>query len=244
MATFTVDKPPASRHSLEVFTSTDDADRLGTGTEKSPAFTRLAGDEKLLGVLNAGSALDINDMASASSLDLPAAAATDPRVRRRSDFSRSGGGVFNGLVPVAPAVKSEAFELHTISGAASNAASTSTVGEALRDDKSTIQVRVSDAKDQDVEVAASSAFRAAADDVNFSMESISAAQQAIYKKKSDLHFFALCWCVFGMGWNDGTTGPMLPRIQEHYHVCTKICYSRIELKALFFFFRSTSRWSL
>ncbi|KAI0760123.1 major facilitator superfamily domain-containing protein [Fomes fomentarius] len=227
MATVTVDKPPASRHSFEVFTSTDDADRLGTVTkETSPALARLAGDEKLLGVLN-GSALDINDMASASSLELPVAAATDPRVRRRSDFSRGGGGVFGGLATistVAPAVKSEVLELHTISGAASNAASTtaSTIGEPLRDDKSTIQVRVSDAvtglRDQDVEGAASSASRAVADDVNFSMESISAAQQAIYKKKSDIHFFALCWCVFGMGWNDGTTGPMLPRIQEHYHV--------------------------
>lgn len=29
---------------------------------------------------------------------------------------------------------------------------------------------------------------------------------------------ALCWCLFLAGWNDGTTGPLLPRIQEFYHV--------------------------
>ncbi|KAK7044877.1 MFS domain-containing protein [Favolaschia claudopus] len=29
---------------------------------------------------------------------------------------------------------------------------------------------------------------------------------------------ALCWAVFLAGWNDGTLGPLLPRIQEVYHL--------------------------
>ncbi|KAF9455360.1 major facilitator superfamily domain-containing protein, partial [Collybia nuda] len=29
---------------------------------------------------------------------------------------------------------------------------------------------------------------------------------------------ALCWCLFLAGWNDGTLGPLLPRIQEAYHI--------------------------
>lgn len=33
-----------------------------------------------------------------------------------------------------------------------------------------------------------------------------------------LQFFALCWCLFICGWNDGTTGPLLPRIREVYDV--------------------------
>jgi hypothetical protein len=33
-----------------------------------------------------------------------------------------------------------------------------------------------------------------------------------------LQFFALCWCLFICGWNDGTTGPLLPRIREVYNV--------------------------
>ncbi|KAF8966641.1 MFS general substrate transporter [Flammula alnicola] len=33
-----------------------------------------------------------------------------------------------------------------------------------------------------------------------------------------VQFVALCWTLFLAGWNDGTTGPLLPRIQEVYHV--------------------------
>jgi hypothetical protein len=29
---------------------------------------------------------------------------------------------------------------------------------------------------------------------------------------------ALCYCIFYVGWNDGTLGPLLPRIQEYYDV--------------------------
>ena len=31
-------------------------------------------------------------------------------------------------------------------------------------------------------------------------------------------FLALCWALFVMGWNDGSTGPLLPRIQIFYDV--------------------------
>ncbi|PFH48891.1 hypothetical protein AMATHDRAFT_148904 [Amanita thiersii Skay4041] len=33
-----------------------------------------------------------------------------------------------------------------------------------------------------------------------------------------LQFASLCYCFFVIGWNDGSTGPLLPRIQEVYHV--------------------------
>jgi len=33
-----------------------------------------------------------------------------------------------------------------------------------------------------------------------------------------LQFLSLCWTLFVAGWNDGTIGPLLPRIQEVYHV--------------------------
>ena len=38
-------------------------------------------------------------------------------------------------------------------------------------------------------------------------------------RSSLIHFVALCWCSWLIGWNDGTTGPLLPRIQERYNVC-------------------------
>lgn len=36
--------------------------------------------------------------------------------------------------------------------------------------------------------------------------------------KAHLQFATLCWTYFLAGWNDGTLGPLLPRIQEAYHV--------------------------
>ena len=31
-------------------------------------------------------------------------------------------------------------------------------------------------------------------------------------------FLALCWALFVIGWTDGSTGPLLPRIQNFYDV--------------------------
>ncbi|KAF9448127.1 MFS general substrate transporter [Macrolepiota fuliginosa MF-IS2] len=38
------------------------------------------------------------------------------------------------------------------------------------------------------------------------------------KKAEIIQLMALNWFVFLIGWNDGANGPLLPRIQEHYHV--------------------------
>ncbi|OCH86755.1 MFS general substrate transporter [Obba rivulosa] len=38
------------------------------------------------------------------------------------------------------------------------------------------------------------------------------------KLKANLRFATLCWSLFLLGWNDGSTGPLLPRIQSVYHV--------------------------
>jgi len=37
-------------------------------------------------------------------------------------------------------------------------------------------------------------------------------------KTSWIQFIALCWTLSLTGWNDGSTGPLLPRIQDTYHV--------------------------
>lgn len=36
--------------------------------------------------------------------------------------------------------------------------------------------------------------------------------------KAHIQFATLCWSLFMAGWNDGTTGPLLPRLQSVYHV--------------------------
>ncbi|KAH9899251.1 MFS general substrate transporter [Cubamyces lactineus] len=38
------------------------------------------------------------------------------------------------------------------------------------------------------------------------------------RRKARIQFMTLCWTLFLAGWNDGTTGPLLPRIQSVYHV--------------------------
>lgn len=42
--------------------------------------------------------------------------------------------------------------------------------------------------------------------------------------KGRIQFAALCWTLFLAGWNDGTTGPLLDRIQAVYHVITTVIH--------------------
>ena len=36
--------------------------------------------------------------------------------------------------------------------------------------------------------------------------------------RARIQFLTLCWTLFLIGWSDGSTGPLLPRIQSVYHV--------------------------
>ena len=36
--------------------------------------------------------------------------------------------------------------------------------------------------------------------------------------KARIQLIALCFCMYLLGWNDGSIGPLLPRIQRVYHV--------------------------
>ena len=38
------------------------------------------------------------------------------------------------------------------------------------------------------------------------------------KKAGLIQFFAICWCIYVVGWHDGSSGPLLPRIQQEYQV--------------------------
>ena len=38
------------------------------------------------------------------------------------------------------------------------------------------------------------------------------------RRRARIQFITLCCTLFLAGWNDGTTGPLLPRIQSVYHV--------------------------
>jgi hypothetical protein len=47
------------------------------------------------------------------------------------------------------------------------------------------------------------------------------------KKESRMaraQFLALCWALFVIGWTDGSTGPLLPRIQKFYDVSWRFSF--------------------
>ena len=47
-------------------------------------------------------------------------------------------------------------------------------------------------------------------------------QTPAMRRKATMQFVTLCCSMFVAGWNDGTLGPLLPRIQEVYHVSLTI----------------------
>ena len=49
---------------------------------------------------------------------------------------------------------------------------------------------------------------------------------AAMKKKENWHIFALCFALFVAGWDGGTAGPLILRMQEYYNVC--ICLFRLQ----------------
>ena len=159
------------------------------------------------------SALDLND-AGMSSLELPKTL-TSERVRRRSEISR--------IRPLdsPPALDPEEIELPVISEhelPRAIAASGRAPDVTFREDVVFVPT-----KDGDVELMPSFPSSLAPsirmdDDTDSTVPAISAAQKAVYRRKFLLAFLPLCFSVFLNGWNDGTTGPLLPRIQSYYHV--------------------------
>ena len=232
MATTVSHRPPSLASSVESHGSkediTDNAPRPAHLAQTSPqerTVTRhgLAQDRNLLRVLHE-SALDTTDVGAASSLDLPTTLAASDRVRRRSDVSRIRPTGLSSLAEGPdPANDPNAIELPVLT----YFGKTDFTSTAFRDANLTLRedgVAGSSAKGGDPEVVLSyqtsvpPSIREEEDRASATL-SVPAAQKAVHRRKSLVHFLALCFCVFGMGWNDGTTGPMLPRIQEHYHVC-------------------------
>lgn len=147
------------------------------------------------------SALETEANASASSLDLSTIApATFERIRRRSELSRIsqvGGEAIE--LPVLPPIDER------------NNAQSSGIAP--------VPSQLSLSKTADIEVAPASY----AASVNYTAENSAApvptpAQRAAFRRNARLQFFALCYSFFLEGWNDGSTGPLLPRIERNYHV--------------------------
>lgn len=49
------------------------------------------------------------------------------------------------------------------------------------------------------------------------------------RRRARVQFATLCWSIFVVGWNDGTLGPLLPRLQEFYHVSIRLPLFQVKL---------------
>ncbi|EIN13104.1 MFS general substrate transporter [Punctularia strigosozonata HHB-11173 SS5] len=49
-------------------------------------------------------------------------------------------------------------------------------------------------------------------------EPLSSALRKKMRRREWMHFAVMCLVMFQNGWNDGSTGPLIPRIQQVYHV--------------------------
>ena len=65
------------------------------------------------------------------------------------------------------------------------------------------------------------------DDTNSVAPIITSAQKAAQRRQGRIHYAVLCWNFFLAGWNDGSTGPLLPTFQRFYHVRTHLLRLRL-----------------
>lgn len=163
-------------------------------------------------------------VATGSAVDLRTAVLLDPSAvhlygehmhRRGSDISRMRPvGFMSADVDAYGAKDAEAVELDEFAGrpaasevpvkGGSTAVSVLDVESAPGGERNS--VRLSTTGEGDVDGASSTA------------PFVSPAVRKKQRRRAQLCYFALCWCFFLEGWNDGTTGPLLPTIQRYYNV--------------------------
>ena len=149
-----------------------------------------------------GSVLE-EDSGSVTSLEIPKIN-TNERVRRRSELARIRPH------PSTAAGEAEAIELPVIAEYGGD-------GGRVAFHK--------DVKDRDVDVEIAPSFPSslapsfvAPSEEEDTAPALSPAQNASLERKRRINFFALCLALFMNGWNDGTAGPLLTRIQSYYNV--------------------------
>ncbi|TFK87362.1 MFS general substrate transporter [Polyporus arcularius HHB13444] len=147
---------------------------------------------------------DVTGTGSVASLKLPHThVLTRDRVRRRSELAR------HPPLDSPPAVEPEAIELPVIKE----------YEHPYGKDISFQNDVVFSSQRDDVEIAPSfpsSLAPSVLEDTDSTAPAITAAQKAVQKRKRMINFMLLCFVIFMNGWNDGTTGPLLPRIQSYY----------------------------
>ena len=212
----------ATEHALRATSKASQDDVADDGHRNDIANQPHARTSALRPFEGSSSALDLNDTGPVSSLE-STNTLTSERVRRRSEVVRTRS------LDLTPALESDTISIelpvitqHAHMHAHARAPTASTGTLASRKD-----VASAPAKGGDVELTPSFPNSLApsvriddadADDVDSTVPAISAAQKAVYRRKFLISFATLCYAFFLNGWNDGTTGPLLPRFQLYYGV--------------------------
>ncbi|CDO77091.1 hypothetical protein BN946_scf184473.g35 [Trametes cinnabarina] len=167
--------------------------RAATPSLQVQSSSREPEDELSEAIKQKGISQQITDTGSSvSSVSLPTQSFSKDQFRQRADFLRG-----TGVEPMR-----EDIEL-------------SDVVQPTQSSSTAVQGRV---PDLEFGSALSQTLSRAEDRAAAQQSSVDVPLEETHRRKSRIHFFALCFCLFVNGWNDGTTGPMLPRIQENYHV--------------------------
>ncbi|CCL99206.1 uncharacterized protein FIBRA_01221 [Fibroporia radiculosa] len=184
------------------------ADNSVSDAERRAEILRTLQDERSLdksSLYHLDSAVDLDTAASASSFDLPSVLKGNERMRRRSELSRVK----------APAV--ETIELAPLPPIEERAHEQASVGHATGISGEPSLGKVAGG-DPELAPPLSYVPSTITEDTSSAVGVISHAQRAKYRLNSRIQFAALCYCFFLEGWNDGSTGPLLPRIQRNYGI--------------------------
>lgn len=153
-----------------------------------------------------GSALEVCESTSPLDLSLAAVPPNSSRVRRRSDLHH----IRPSFGAPATAIDSEAIELSILD---SEQLSPGIPNSSVSFQKTTDGVVIFPSLP--TSLAPSVRFE---EETESTAPAISAAEKSRRILRGRLHFAALCWSFFLEGWNDGSTGPLLPTIQRSYNV--------------------------
>lgn len=150
----------------------------------------------------------VGSHATGSALDLRSTVLLDPSkllLHGERDMRRRGSEI-NRVRPTVVADNSDGVELATFGRSLSDAGPVLDLESAPG--SSGVSMRASTTREDENVTAASSA-----------VPLIPPAERRRQRRKGLLCFATLCWSFFLIGWNDGSTGPLLPTIQRHYNVC-------------------------
>lgn len=168
----------------------------GTRTDHVAGLSTAPGDAS--GTHAAGSALDLRTVL------------LDPGARLHGEHMRRRGSDISRVRPPAPVADSDGADAIELASMHADADTGAGAGAAKQ--------RPADVESQDAPPSAPPSTAHETAEAGSNAPFVPHAERKRQRRKAMFCFAALCWNFFGQGWNDGSTGPLLPTIQRHYNI--------------------------